>query len=353
MDLRILSVGTFDGISNTCLFRHNALKRLAKRVDEVNTSPRNNTWWQKLDLLFRICYHLFLWGLPIPLPERRNENRKIKELIDANTYDVVWIDKGVTIKASTLRYIKTYSPRTKIISYSPDNMAKRHNQSLQYLRGLHLYDYVINTKSYITEELKELGAKEVIFVNQTFEVSFHYPRDLSSEDKKRLGGDVGFIGSWEKERCDSILYLAKHGINVRVWGDAAWQAYKGKYPHLKIENTGLFNEDYAKAFCAFKINLCFLRKMNDDLQTTRTVEIPACGGFMLAERTNEHLTLFNAGTEADFFGSNEELLALCRKYLEDDRLREQIAEAGRRRTEIGNYSNDGMVRSILMRVTKR
>ena len=93
--------------------------------------------------------------------------------------------------------------------------------------------------------------------------------------------------------------------------------------------------------------------MNDDLQTTRTVEIPACGGFMLAERTNEHLALFNAGTEADFFSSNEELLALCQKYLEDDGLREQIAEAGKRRTEIGNYSNDGMVRSILMRVTKR
>lgn len=353
MDLRILSVGTFDGISNTCLFRHNAIKRLAQRVDEVNTSPQNNTWWQRLDLLFRICYHLFLWGLPIPLPERRNENRKIKELIDANTYDVVWIDKGVTIKPSTLHYIKTHSPKTRIISYSPDNMAKRHNQSLQYLKGLHLYDYVINTKSYITEELKGLGAKEVIFVNQTFEVSFHYPRDLSSEDKKRLGGDVGFIGSWEKERCDSILYLAKHGINVRVWGDAAWQAYKGKYPNLIIEDTGLFDEDYARVFRAFKINLCFLRKMNDDLQTTRTVEIPACGGFMLAERTNEHLALFNAGTEADFFSSNEELLALCQKYLEDDGLREQIAEAGRRRTEIGNYSNDGMVRSILMRVTKR
>ena len=90
--------------------------------------------------------------------------------------------------------------------------------------------------------------------------------------------------------------------------------------------------------------------MNDDLQTTRTVEIPACGGFMLAERTNEHLALFNAGTEADFFSSNEELLALCRKYLKDDTLREQIAEAGRHRTEKEDYSNDGMIKSIITRV---
>ena len=125
------------------------------------------------------------------------------------------------------------------------------------------------------------------------------------------------------------------------------------FPYTTLFRSGLFNEDYARVFRAFKINLCFLRKINDDLQTSRSVEIPACGGFMLAERTNEHLALFNAGTEADFFSSNEELLALCRKYLEDDGLREQIAKAGRRRTEESDYSNDGMIRDILIRVTTR
>ena len=36
--MRILSVGTFSGLSNTCLHRHWALERVAEKVDKINTS---------------------------------------------------------------------------------------------------------------------------------------------------------------------------------------------------------------------------------------------------------------------------------------------------------------------------
>ena len=138
---------------------------------------------------------------------------------------------------------------------------------------------------------------------------------MSNDDLTRLGGDVGFVGMWEKERCESILYLADHGIKVRVFGDKKWGKYINYSPNLTIELRGLYNDDYAKSFKAFKISLCFLRKMNFDQQTTRTVEIPACGGFMMAERTNEHLAMFDENKEAVYFSSNEELLEKCKYYL--------------------------------------
>lgn len=341
--MNILSVGSLSGISNTCLHRHWALKQIAERVDQVNTSQNPSSLW------YKIAYHLFLYGLPIRLPENNNENEQIINLVNKNNYDIIWIDKGITISPETLNYIKNKSPKSKIISYSPDNMALRHNQSYQYLKCIPLYDCLITNKSYIIEDMKKLGAKHVIFVNNSFEPSFHYPRELTPNDYKRLGGDVGFVGTWEKDRCESILYLADHGIKVRVFGDKKWQKYKSYSPNLIIENHGLYNEDYAKSFKAFKISLCFLRKMNFDQQTTRSVEIPACGGFMIAERTKEHLNLFREDIEAVYFSDNQELLEKCKYYLNHEEKRKEIAQTGYNKC-ITSYSNESTIKMILSQI---
>lgn len=340
--MTILSVGGFDayGISNTCLHRHWALEKCANYIEQINTvSPKSSLW-------YRIAYHLFLYHVPIYLPDSTGANQKIITSLKNKKFDVLWIDKGVTIYPRTLKLARKLCPTIKIISYSPDNMALRHNQSQQYLKSLPYYDYVITNKSYIIEDMKRLGAKKVIFVNNTFEPTFHYPHNVSDDDIKRLGGDVGFIGTWEKERCESILYLANHGIKVRVWGGGKWLEYKHYSPNLKIEEKGLYSEDYCKALRAFKINLCFLRKINFDQQTTRSVEIPACGGFMLAERTNEHIALFEENKEAAYFSSDAELVKKCKFYLSHNEERISIMKKGYSKTIIADYSNKGMIKSI-------
>lgn len=343
--MKILSIGGMDGLSNTCLQRHRALKKIADEINVVNTSGFTSLW-------YRIAYHLFLYGMPIRIPENRKENSQIIEKINSTYYDIVWIDKGITIFPETLQYIKKKSPKTLLISYSPDNMALRHNQSQQYLECIPLYDYIITNKSYILDDLKKLGAKNVRFVNNSYESTFHYPRTLTPEDYKEIGGDIGFVGAWEKERCESILYLAQHGLNVRVWGGGKWLKYKGMYPNLTIEDKGLYSENYSKSFQAFKISLCFLRKMNFDLQTTRTVEIPACGGFMMAERTSEHQAMFEEGKEAAFFSTNEELLEKCKYYLSHEEERKQIATAGLKRCQTSGYSNEDTIRNVINNILK-
>lgn len=343
--MKILSVGGMDGLSNTCLHRHWALEKIADEIDVINTSGFTNLW-------YRITYHLFLYGIPIRIPENRKENSQIIEKINSTYYDIVWIDKGVTIFPETLQYIKKKSPKTLLISYSPDNMALRHNQSQQYLECIPLYDYIITNKSYILEDMRKLGAKDIRFVNNSYESTFHYPRTLTSEDYKEIGGDIGFVGAWEKERGESILYLAQHGLNVRVWGGGKWLKYKGMYPNLTIEDKGLYSESYSKSFQAFKISLCFLRKMNFDLQTTRTVEIPACGGFMMAERTSEHQAMFEEGKEAAFFSTNEELLEKCKYYLSHEEERKQIATAGLKRCQTSGYSNEDTIRNVINNILK-
>lgn len=342
--MKILSVGSFNGLSNTCVHRNWALKALGE-VDMVNMYEK------PINFHFKLANKLFNWGFPVKLPDLSNCNLKILELIKKNIYNIVWIDKGWLVQASTLDFIKKHSPETKIVSYSPDNMALRHNQSQQYLESLPLYDFIFTNKSYILSDMKKLGARNISFVNNSYEDSFHYPRILTAKEIESLGGDVGFVGAWEEERYGSMLYLAEHGIKVRVFGGGEWLKHKAKHPNLKIEEIGLHGEDYSKSFRAFKISLCFLRKMNFDQQTTRSLEIPACGGFMLAERTDEHLSLFEEGKEAEYFSSNEELLEKCKYYLLHEDHRESIAVAGRKRCETSGYSNKKAIKKMLDEVT--
>ena len=343
--MRILSIGTFtgQGISNTCLHRTWALEKLSE-VDRIDTTLKRNV------LYYRIVNRLFVrHHLPVSFHERKL-NRMIREQVRTKHYDVTWIDKGVFIEAKTLRFIKRMQSNCLVVGYSPDNMAERHNQSQVFLESFPYYDYYVTTKSYTVDTLRRMGCKNILFVNNAYEASFHHPYQLTKEERERLGGKVGFIGAWEEERCRSILYLAEHGIPVRVWGGGKWLEYKDRYANLKIEDKGLYSEDYNKALSAFDISLCFLRKMNYDLQTTRTMEIPACGSLLMAERTVEHERLFKDKEEAVFFSSDEELLELCQYYLTHEEERKRIAEAGRKRCLTSGYSNEETIKRILEKI---
>lgn len=344
--MKILSIGNFTryGESNTCLLRHKSLEKISnENIDSVNTCV-------KFNFINKVIHKLFNYGYDISYINTHNFNTEILKKIQNNNYDIAWIDKGIGIKKDTLIKLKESSPMTLVIGYSPDEMTRRHNQSADFLKSLPYYDAYITTKSYAIDELKKNGAKKVYFVNKSFDPNFHYPRNVSEQDICRLGGDIGFIGAWEKERADSILYLAKKGLNIRVWGGGQWLIYKNKYKNLIIEDSGLYTDDYPKALSSFKINLCFLRKINSDLQTARTMEIPACAGFMLAERTIEHQILFEEGVEAEFFSDNEELYLKCKIYLNDSDAREKIRLAGYQRCISSGYSNFKTLQNVIYKI---
>jgi spore maturation protein CgeB len=341
---RVLAVSPIGGYGgfNTSIHRVRSLEELGFSVTVIDSafSERLKSFQM---LSYRLRGKAFRLGLPLSLLDYEKINEQMVSKVKHRTYDYIWLDKALMISPKTLAAVKMQQPHCRIVGFSPDDMNQRHNQSIEFLQGLCHYDSFITTKSYNVPELVALGARNVIFLNNGYDPTQFRPIHVPCNERGRLGGDVGFIGAYEEARARSMYFLAKHGVSVRVWGPG-WERCRIRHSNLRIECKPLYRDDFSKACNSFKINLAFLRKINRDLQTTRTVEIPGCGGFMLAERTIEHQRLFLEGEEADFFANDEELKDKCLFYLGNDRYREAIAAKGHERCIHSGYDNTSRLR---------
>lgn len=342
--MRILFLGELEDYARSYQ-RFRALSDLGHQVTGLSMVPAGHRPVGKGPLIQRVFGKL---GRPLD-PAR--VNRGLITAVERAAFDLVWVEKGLMIRPSTLREVKQLRPSIVLVSYTEDDMYAPHNQSVYYRSALRLYDIVFTTKSYNCnlEELPALGARRVVFVDKAYDRWVHRPLEVSAETQKALGADVGFIGTYEDSRAYKLLLLAEAGYSVRVWGNG-WGKWVGRHRRLRVENRPIYGDDYVRALCATKINLCFLRKANRDLQTDRTMEIPGCGAFMLAERTAEHQRLFVEDKEAAFFDidNERELLAKVDYYLAHDSERRAIALAGRQRCLTSGYSHHDRLKHMML-----
>jgi len=319
--MKILFVSDLNDYSRG-LQRFRNLKELGHEVVGVETVPI--PWRLRQDFNF---WEALSWKFRRPA-DLAGTNKKMIAAVKNRTFDIIWIEKGNVVKPKTLNIVKRILPAALLVSCSEDDMYGLHNRSLFYDRGLRLYDIVFTTKVYNLLELKILGARQTELFLDAYDEHLHKPMILSQDDRIKFGCEVGFVGSFEEDRAQQMLFLAENGVKISVWG-LDWDQWVGRHANLSVNNKHLYSEDYSKAINAAKINLCFLRKLNRDEVTSRSVEIPACGGFMIAERTKRHLEFFEEDREAVFFSSREELLAKINFFLDDGPARQQIADAGR------------------------
>ena len=341
--MKILYVGPL-WRGSTAPQRVMALRKLGHQVVEVDTTTPMLD--RRVASLVRISRRLAVaWDLA-------GANKSILRNVKKELFDLIWIDKGLTITAITLRRIKKAYPAIQLVAYSPDDMIHPRNQSRRYLKCAPIYDWHITHKTYNVAELKLLGARNVYFIDKAYDPVAYHPLSLFQEENKRWGSDVGFLGGFERNRYKIMLDLAKSGVSITIRGPS-WEPYVGRHPNLIVKPGWVQAEDCAKVYCSTKINLHFLRKVARDLQTARSVEIPACGAFMLAERTNEHLYLFEEGDEAEFFSDFEELQAKVKYYLLHAKKRKQIATAGYQRCLRSGYDNSKRLQMVLDHIQNR
>jgi len=338
--MKILYIGQL-WQGGTCLQRMNAIKQLGHQVVPIDTTNKRRSFLLKVQDC--VIGHRDLTGA----------NKKILDCMKTEKIDMIWADKSLMIEANTIKVARGINPYVIIAAYSPDDMFNPRNQSKKYIDNVGLYDFHVTTKSCNVNELKGIGAKRVYLLDNAFCPEVHRPIAVSDSEKLVFGAPVGFVGAYEKDRANMMAFLSGNGVNVKVWGDwplrYSFKRYGKTYEVIK---KSLWGDDYTKAICSFEINLGFLRKCNRDVQTTRSVEIPACGGFLLAERTEEHLSLFKEGEEAEFFSDKFELLRKTKYYLTHPEERKAIALAGHERCMKDGYSNSERLKKLFKLIEK-
>lgn len=306
---------------------------------DLNAAISSFSWWAR-QLVYR-----FASG---PVVAYMNEQVLQAQREFGRRIDTVWIDKGLWMLPETLHRLKKATGAV-LVHYTADPQVGFQRQKLgHFLPAIPLYDVLFTTKPFELDAYRRHGARNVQLVNQSYDEERLRPRELSNADRRRLGAEVCFIGQYTAHYARLLKAARGAGAEIRLWGPN-WRRrlWRHRWAEPIFAGDGLWGDDYAIALNAADIALCFLSKRYPETTTTRSFEIPGCGTFMLAERTEEHLELFAEGIEAEYFGSAAELVDKIRFYLRNPGLRDKIAQAGHLRCKRSGHGNRARMKALL------
>ena len=341
-NIRVLYIGSMALHSNS-YGRFRALKELGHDVYPVDID--------------KLIYH----SVFSPLHHRVNIgpgimklNKAVRRAIQTFSPELIWVDNKPFVTASTIKFAREILPDVKWINLVTDDPTGRYKKAWRIFKSTaSLYDMHFVQRTENIAELSAYGAKRVAYCFRSFDPGFHRPIILDVNEYAQYKTRVGFIGTYEGARESAIVHLINNGIAVQVTGDG-WP--KGKFWQLiKPYYTGpsVYGEEYIRRLNGMDIALHFLRHANRDGQDSRTFEIPACGVFMLAERSELHPQFFKEDEEAVFFGSDQELLERVKYYLADPVRRKVIAQNGFQRSLASDYSHRGRLTEVITKIFER
>jgi hypothetical protein len=275
---------------------------------------------------------------------------RVLAAIRSTEFDLVWVNGGELIGPDLLRDLKRQS--AYVLNYNNDDPfgLRDSNKWRLYLRSVPLYDLVVVVRDCNVSEAYAAGASDVLRVYMSSDEVAHIPRTSSRVDRTKWQSDVAFIGTWMPERGPFMAYLVEHGIPLSIWGDRWSKAPEWPIlgPHWR--GPGLYDDDnYAMAVQCAKVCLGMLSKGNRDLCTQRSFEIPHLGGLLCAERTPEHQSLYRENLEAVLWSDAAECAEKCKRLLNDEAWRNQVARNGHLRSIRNGTANEGIAKQILAR----
>ena len=342
--MKILYIGSKSGTSK---HRADALKRLDNEITHLDphsllsVNPWINRWNYNTGAL-----------LTNKLVENKIFNHR---LVENSKFDFVLINNPKLINQRLIEFFK--SNFGKVACYINDDPFRKnlHRKIIwrQFLKSIPYYDLIAVVREVNVKEAYELGAKDVLRLYMSADEIVHQQRTLNEKEKEQWDSDVIFIGTGMEERGPFLAKLIELGVPLKIYGNQ-WKKQK-KWNAIKnhLHSHAIYDEDYAKAIQCSKICIGMLSKGNRDLHTRRSVEIPSLGTVLCAERTPEHMQMYEENKEAVYWSTPEECAAICLELLKNREKRETIARNGRERSIQNGYFNEKVMGHIIRRALQK
>jgi spore maturation protein CgeB len=337
--MKLLYVGLDGGTSGQ---RIAALRRLGHEVtvfDQYRSYPNNKffKYWHIKTALLGLDWLV---------------NRYMLSNLKGLSFDLVFVDHGDLISPRVVQAFKKAG--NVVVNYNQDDpYSDRDGRRWRiFHRSLRYYDLVVTTKPHRVQDALASGARNVLAVRSPADENVHRAVALTPDDRKKFSSDVVFVGTWMAERGPILLRLVERGVPLRIFGERWNKApeYERLRAHIVLGN--LEGEAYAKAISGAKIALGLLSKGYGDLHTTRSVEIPAIGTLLCAERTSEHLAMYTDGEEAVFWDDPDDCADKCLALLADPERIKTIAAAGLARVHKNGDFNEILLPRIINQAMK-
>jgi len=254
--------------------------------------------------------------------------------------------KGTYIDQETLDRISEMGIRR--IIYYPDYHFNHNDMSRDTFSK---YDLFITTKSFQVEFLRNLLSNTAVYyIPHGYSDGVHRP--IYDFYKVPFRSETSFVGNHSeyKESFLSALLAAKPGVNLAIVG-AGWgqTAKRMTAPQVRISKPRM-GLAYAETIQTARISIAIHNGPDSagwqDLVSTRTFEIPACGGFMLHIDNQEVREFYTPGREIDVFDSPEELADKISFYENRPDTRLRMVESAYARC-VPNYSYTNVAKQIL------
>lgn len=263
------------------------------------------------------------WWLLQRRPARLGQfSRLVERRVLATRPDCVVTTGCAPLDARVLQSLRELGIRA--VNYSTDDPWNSGLSGNWFRRALQGYDAVYSPRRANMGDFRQAGCSKVHFLPFAYDPRLHFP-DPPAIGDNTFACDVMFVGGADADRLPWVQALVAAGLDVHLWG-----GYWAKHPELRAYSRGMTgsSETLRHVTAGARLVLCLVRRANRDGHAMRTFEVPAMGGCMLAEDTEEHREILGADGEcAVFFRNQCEMVEKAKWLLGHPEERSRLARA--------------------------